>query len=96
MASIVKTLNSAFDIAEEFKRFNRDYYPLSVYEYIYDLLTTATDEEFVELDVIAWSCEITESNLAESDFSDMEEFVEYLNKQTSIIYYDDATVWHFA
>lgn len=47
------------DVCRAFRDADRDYYPQEVYDYIYETLAgSAGDADAVELDVIAWCCDI--------------------------------------
>lgn len=49
------------DVWQAFQNYDRDYYPQEVYDYIYDCLNDAYgDDDVVELDVIAWCCNISQ------------------------------------
>lgn len=49
------------DVWRAFQNYDRDYYPQEVYDYIYDCLNDAYgDDDVVELDVIAWCCNISQ------------------------------------
>ena len=99
MAIIVtQTADNAYHIRDAFRRLDRDDYPHGVYEAIYNFIQeTHGEDELCELDVIAWCCDISESELCNNpDFTDMEALVEHLQECTTVLYYDDETVWHFA
>lgn len=49
------------DVWRAFQDYDRDYYPQEVYDYIYEVLDSgASDDDVVELDVIAWCCDISQ------------------------------------
>lgn len=49
------------DVWQAFQNYDRDYYPQEVYDYIYEALDSgASDDDVVELDVIAWCCDISQ------------------------------------
>lgn len=94
---ITDTANNADDIRHEFKKHDRDYYPIEVYEYIYDTLSEmGSDDEHTELDVIAWCCDLSETTLDERDFDDIDDLVSDLEYKTTVIYNDGETVWYLA
>lgn len=46
------------DVWRAFQNYDRDYYPQEVYDYIYDCLDDQSTDDVVELDVIAWCCDM--------------------------------------
>lgn len=63
-----------------FQDYDRDYYPQEVYDYIYDVLaTSASDDDVVELDVIAWCCDISQETF-DADKVLQETHQEYWNE----------------
>lgn len=48
------------DVWQAFQNYDRDYYPQEVYDYIYDCLDDQSTDDVVELDVIAWCCDISQ------------------------------------
>ena len=54
-------ITDGIDVWREFRNYDRDYYSQEVYDYIYDCLNDAYgDDDVVELDVIAWCCNISQ------------------------------------
>ena len=94
MATIItKTANNLHCIKEMFAKYNRDYYPDDVYQFILDTLESSEDE-YVKLDVIAWACCITQTDLIDTDFDDIDELVYNLDNDYTVICDDGETVWH--
>lgn len=94
MATIItKTANNLHDIKEMFAKYNRDNYPNEVYQFILDTLESS-DEDFIQLDVIAWACDISFSDLEGSGYDDMDELVRSLESNSTIICDDGETVWY--
>lgn len=96
-------LNDAYDVRDCFRKADRDYYPIEVYQYIFD-----TEEELSacsgqarELDVIAWCCSISETDLESENrplrerglkgdnLYTLEDLSDMLEKETSIIHIDE-------
>jgi len=92
---IYKTIDTASELAQEFKACNRDYYTYEAYEALLEMLEGA-GEDF-ELDVVAICCDYTESDaktIAQDyniDISDVDEdevldfVLDYLNDETYAI-----------
>ena len=96
------TLDNARDVKDRFHDFGRDYYPLEVYQAILDY-----EEELAEgigqsraLDVIAWCCDISEtdleSNTDEDDLYTLADLAARLREETTVLYVDEdsETVYH--
>ena len=104
MAIIVtKTADNAYHIRDAFRSYNRDYYPMGVYEAIYDYIQeTYGGDDVYDLDVIAWCCDISETSLSESADGDelytLDDLVSTIADETSILYVDEDNeiVYHFA
>ena len=99
MAIIVtQTADTAYHIRNAFRRFERDEYPLEVYQAIFDMINeTRGEHETYELDVIAWCCDLSESKLCNnSEFDDTETLAKHLQDYTAVLYYDNETVWHLS
>ena len=106
MATIYTTLDSANEIKDLFKRFDRDVYPFGVYEAIERYIQEAHGEEDkVELDVIAWCCDISETDInewnryhADEAVETVEELSEKLGNLTTVLYVDEDknVVYHLA
>ena len=94
------SIDDANDLKEQFARFGRDYYPNEVYQFIFDTLIEQADclGEHVELDVIAWACDLTYTTLAQSEFDELAELVDYLQEHTTVICEgkNGAAVYHLA
>lgn len=94
MATIItKTANNLHDVKEMFAKYNRDNYPNAVYQFILDALESG-DGDFVKVDVVGWACDISQTDLADTEFEDIEELYTSLGKSTTVIYEDGETVWH--
>ena len=94
MATIItKIATNVNDIKEAFAKYNRDYYPMNVYQFILDTLESSEDD-FIKLDVIAWACDISQIDLNESEFDDMDELVYNLGSNNTIICDNGETVWY--
>ena len=110
MALYAYTLDNARDVKDRFHDFGRDYYPLEVYQAILDY-----EEELAEgigqsraLDVIAWCCDISEtdlesenrplleSNTDEDDLYTLADLAARLREETTVLYVDEdsETVYH--
>lgn len=104
MATIYTTLDSATEIQQLFKKYDRDHYPFGVYEAIESMINdTHDDDEKVKLDVIAWCCDISETSIEEwNRFNDpvetLDELTEQLTDKTSVLYVDEEKqkVYHLA
>lgn len=84
MASIVIPVTSARQLQQQFKEYDRDYYPYGVYERLIEMFEeTYGDEAPYELDVIGLCCDIKE--LTADDVSD-----EYYDPDDA--YNDDETI----
>ena len=94
-----KTLNNAFDIRDVFLKFDRDYFPIEVYQAIFDFIKdTHADNEPYELDVIAWCCDLSETSLDDEEFDSFDALVEHLENNTFILFADKGSeiVYHLA
>ena len=85
---------------QEFKNYGRDYYSIEGYQALFDYY----DEIDFELDVITICCEVSEFNKKEMlreykhlDCEDIDELVDYLEKETTVIKLDDDAylVWSY-
>ena len=96
MAVIVtQTAESALHIKDAFSKMNRDYYPYGVYVAIFDLINDVYPEgEYYNIDVIAWSCDISETTLEGSEFDNIDDLADRLRDETTVLYADGSTVWH--
>ena len=84
MASIVIPIISAYQLKQQFKEYDRDYYPYGVYESLMEMFEeTYGDDEPYELDVIGICCDIQE--ITADDLSD-----EYYDADDA--YNDDETI----
>lgn len=69
MASIVSPITSARQLQQQFKEYDRDYYPYGVYESLVEMFEeTYGDDEPYELDVIGLCCDI--QGITEDDVID--------------------------
>ena len=94
MATIItKTATNVNDIKEAFAKYNRDYYPDDVYQFILGTLESS-EEEYVKLDVIAWSCDIAQTDLEDTEFDDIDELVYDLDNDYTVICDNGETVWY--
>lgn len=112
MATIVtQTADNAYHIQDAFRATNRDYYPLGVYEAIFDFINeTHADDEPYHLDVIAWCCDLSETTLEsenrpllerkvdEDDLYTLDDLADRLRDETTVLYIDEdtETVYHLA
>ena len=107
MAIIVtQTADTAYHIRDAFRSYGRDDYPFPVYEAIFDLIEETHDAgEYYELDVIAWCCDIAETDL-KSENLEMErqelytlgDLADEIRSQTVVLYIDEAAevIYHLA
>ena len=92
---INSSIDTVQDVKDQFIRFDRDYYPDEVYQFILDTLEQAEcTSESTELDVIAWCCELSETTLTDSDFDELDDLADHLNDRTTVICADAKTVYH--
>ena len=99
MAIIVtQTADNAYHVQTAFRSHDRDAYPLEVYQAIFDMINdTHSENETYELDVIAWCCDLSETTLQDcSEFEDTETLAKHLQEYTTVLHYDDETVWHLS
>ena len=112
MAIIVtQTADNAYHIQDAFRAANRDYYPMGVYEAIFDFINDIHgDNEAYELDVIAWCCDISETTLesenrpllerevGEDDLYTLDALVDRLRDETTVLYVDEDSevIYHLA
>jgi hypothetical protein len=69
MATIVKSIDSATELRDEFAAYDRDYYPFAVYEALIDFFDECyTEESPFQLDVIGLCCDIQQ--IDEDDLED--------------------------
>lgn len=69
MATIVKSIDSATELKDEFAAYERDYYPFAVYEALIDFFDDCcTEESPYQLDVIGLCCDIQQ--IDEDDLED--------------------------
>ena len=101
MAIIVtQTADNAYHIQDAFRRINRDYYPLEVYQALYAYIsnTHGADEPY-QFDAIAWYCDLREVTFDDlDDHDDFDDHADYLRSTTPVLYvdYDDKTIYHLA
>lgn len=68
MATIVKSIDSAAELRDEFAAYDRDYYPFAVYEALIDFFDDCyTEESPFQLDVIGLCCDIQQINEEDYD-----------------------------
>ena len=114
MAIIVtQTADNAYHIRDAFRSYNRDDYPMGVYAAIYDYIQeTHGDGDAYALDVIAWCCDISETDLESANqplralgFDDgdgvlftLDSLVSAIEYHTIILYVDgdNEIIYHFA
>ena len=95
-------LQDAYDIKDAFRNYDRDVYPIEVYQYIYDCMQGGYgDDEAVHLDVVAWCCDLTyldldEVNQYHGEAETIDEAAELLQDETTVICTDDEGVWCLA
>ena len=87
MAIIVtQTANNAQHIQDAFRAANR-HYPLGVCEAIFDIINkTHGDDEHYHFDVVSWWCDICETALANVVFDKLDELVDYISGNTTVLY----------
>ena len=106
------TLDNARDVKDRFQAFDRDCYPLEVYQAILDYELELADGigQSRALDVIAWCCDISEttlesenrplleSNADEDDLYTLADLADRLRDKTTILFADESTgtVYHLA
>ena len=102
------TLDNAREVKDHFKAFDRDYYPLDVYQAILDIAECSGQSR--ALDVIAWCCDIittdltgvnrplVERGLSDDDLYTFDDLVAELDSKTTILFADETsgTVYHLA
>ena len=91
MALLVdKSLDTAKEIKECFGRYNRDYFPLPVYEFILNYYAD-WKEEYIELDPTYWCNKISAKSLSQfrawegNDKLQLKDFIKELEKHTTVI-----------
>ena len=99
------TLDSAHEVKDRFKTFDRDYYPLDVYQAILDAEDALAEcsGQSRALDVIAWCCNLSETTLAsanrpliergadEDDLYTLDDLADRLRAETTVLYVDEDT-----
>ena len=106
------TLDNARDVKDRFQAFDRDSYPLEVYQAILDMEEELADSsgQSRALDVIAWCCDISEttlesenrplleSNADEDDLYTLADLADRLRDKKTILFADESTgtVYHLA
>ena len=94
MATIItKIATNLHDIKQAFAKYNRDYYPDDVYQFILDTLESSEDK-YVKLDVIYWACCISQTDLEDSGYEDMDELLYNLENNSTVICDNGLSVWH--
>ena len=95
------TLDNARDVKERFQAFDRDCYPLEVYQAIldYELELADSSGQSRALDVIAWCCDISETTLesnTDDDLYTLDDLADRLREETTVLYVDEGTetVYH--
>ena len=95
------TLDNASDVKERFQAFDRDSYPLEVYQAIldYELELAEGIGQSRALDVIAWCCDISETTLesnTDDDLYTLDDLADRLREETTVLYVDEGTetVYH--
>ena len=106
------TIDSGSDLKQAFAQMGRDTsnLPVAYYDALFDIIeehARESGEEHFKLDVIAWDCDTSYTTLDDSYITpDMyagdkenpatEELANYLQDHTTVIWYDETTVYHFA
>ena len=98
------TLDTARDVKDRFQAFDRDCYPLELYQAILDYELELADSigQSRSLDVIAWCCDISETTLeskaGEDDLYTLADLADRLRDETTVLYVDEGTetVYHLA
>ena len=103
---INSSIDTMQDVKDQFIRFDRNYYPDEVYQFILDTLNEQAEctSEPVELDVIAWACDLTKSTITDPEFCDRDGTLMYetadeladdfISYHTTVICTDGDSVWH--
>ena len=94
---ITQTAQTALHIKDAFRNVNRDYYPYWVYEAIFDLINEVyPEDQYYNIDAVAWSCDISETTLEGSEFDELAELADHLRDETTVLYVDEdkETIWH--
>ena len=96
---VFEILNDAYAIRDKFRAMGLDDYPIEVYQYIYDYLSEL-EEEYVDLDVIAWSCDLSWTKLdvsSETYDEDFQDKLDELEFETLVVHSDEETgeIWFF-
>ena len=91
------TIDSGSDLKQAFADMGRDTgnLPVAYYDALFEIIEEhASGEEHYKLDIIAWDCDTTYTTLGEE--TNTEELAGYLQGYTTVIWYDESTVYHFA
>ena len=99
------TIDSGSDLKQAFADMGCDTgnLPVAYYDALFEIIEEhASGEEHYELDIIAWDCATTYTTLGEATpamycaETNTEELAGYLQGYTTVIWYDESTVYHFA
>ena len=106
-----QTDSGAYHVREAFRRCNRDYYPMDVYQAIYGYIReTHGADDVYDLDVIAWCCAISATDLEsenqplraqgldDDELYTLDALVSTIAEETTILYVDaeNEIIYHFA
>ena len=105
-----QTTSGAYLVREAFRSYNRDYYPMGVYAAIYDYIQETHGDGDLDIDVIAWCCDISETDLEsanqplraqgldDDELHTLDDLVSTIADETTILYVDEDNeiVYHFA
>ena len=106
------TIDSGTDLKQAFAQMGRDTgnLPIAYYDALLLFIedhASAIGEKHYMIDVIAWDCDTTYTKLddryitpdmyaADDENPTTEELANYLQELTTVIWYDETTVYHFA
>ena len=104
------TIDSGSDLKQAFAAMGCDTgnLPVAYYDALFEIIEEhASGEEHYELDIIDWDCATTYTVLGEAHITpamycafgeetNTEKLAGYLQGYTTVIWYDESTVYHFA
>ena len=94
---LYKLISTPYELREEFKKYNRDYYTLNEYEAILEYFNT---NHLVKLDVISICCDIIKMSWEElyKEWGDHthENIVNALSHITHVLTWDDNSVLYIS
>ena len=106
------TIDSGTELKQAFAQMGRDTgnLPIAYYDALLLFIeddASASGEKHFMIDIIAWDCDTTYTSLddryitpamyaADEENPTTEELANYLQDRTTVIWYDETTVYHFA